>query len=535
MLLQPNFENIPNGYDLCDALEGGITAEWIINNLSNIIYSIDLSVQPIKHNTTRPTNENDYINEAISIILSGDLKITSKRKMLNKIARTLELGINELLTHCKESKNLEELDWRILEILDNQFTLVNLTIDHLGRDNIIYVNNNLYKYKVNKWHKVHDRLFKQTIQKILQNQYKEASKQKVDSILDLVKTELYDPEIVLNQNSESIITKNIRLAWEEGKFIEKLHDKSLYNTTCLNVDYDPYATAPRFEQFLEEIFIYDPDKESKKILILEMMGYILLKQCRFEKFFILIGEGGNGKSVLLNIIKSLLGADNISSVKLSQLGDKFLTAELYGKLANIVTEIAEGEQLPDEAIKTITSGERMIAQHKFQDPFEFEPYATPIFATNHLPYSKDHSDAIDRRAIIISFNRQFTKDEIDSTLIQKLDQEKPGIFNLMLNALEGLLRRDYFTIPPSSYELVKEWKKNDPFLQFIEQCCIIGEGKLLSKELYNQYCNWMNDNGNKNPLSHQTFTIRLKRLNVITVRGNQGRRMLQGIKLNNIY
>ncbi|AZL15906.1 DNA primase family protein [Rickettsiales endosymbiont of Stachyamoeba lipophora] len=528
MILPANFNNTPSGYDLCDAFEGGITAEWIRNNLPSITYSIDLSTKPIKQNK-------EFLIEAEQTILCYKLTKKQQLEMLSLLANEHKLPVSELLEELEEYCQNKGIDWKIYYLIENQLAIANKVINSLSRKDIKYINDKPYKYKKCKWEKISEREVKKIISHTLRSS-NYISKQKSESILDLIKTELYDPNIKLDQDIESIIAKNLRLVWEEGKFTEKSHDKSLYNTTCLNVDYDPNATAPRCEQFLEEIFAYDPDKEIKKILILEMMGYMLLKDCRFEKFFILVGEGGNGKSVLLNIIKSLLGADNISSVKLSQLADKFLTAELHGKLANIVTEIAEGEQLPDEAIKTITSGERMIAQRKYQEPFEFEPYATPVFSTNHLPHSRDHSDAIDRRAIILPFNRKFKREEIDTVLPKKLEQEKAGIFNLILNALEGLLSRGHFSIPPSSDELIREWKHaTDQILQFLEQCCTLGEGKVSSKELYQRYQSWAEDNGHKMPYSHQKLTIRLKKFNVMPVKGEQGKRLLQGIKLNNTY
>jgi len=108
----------------------------------------------------------------------------------------------------------------------------------------------------------------------------------------------------------------------------------------------------------------------------------------------LVGPGANGKSVLLNLLVEFLGRENVSAVSPAQLDNKFQRAHLLGKLANIVTELPQGATLPDEAMKSITSGEAMTVEFKYKAAFEFRPYSTIVIATNHLPHTRDFSDAI---------------------------------------------------------------------------------------------------------------------------------------------
>lgn len=268
----------------------------------------------------------------------------------------------------------------------------------------------------------------------------------VNSILDLFKTETYLPNHRFNVNRDTINTLNGELSWTGEDW--NIHGARLesYRTTQIPVKYDPAALAPMFIKFLNEIFINDADKTDKVMLVFEMIGYCLLSSTEFEKFFLLIGPGANGKSVLLTVIQALLGFDNTAAVQPGQLDNKFQRAHLDGKLANIISELPEGGQIPDAQLKSITSGELITAEHKFKSPFDFEPFCTLVFASNHMPHTRDFSDALFRRAVVIPFNRVFQEHEQDNHLAKKLKTELPGILNMALFAMANVFLRGQLTI-----------------------------------------------------------------------------------------
>ena len=134
----------------------------------------------------------------------------------------------------------------------------------------------------------------------------------------------------------------------------------------------------------------------------------------------LIGNGANGKSVLLSVIEALCGRTNVAGVQPSKFESTFERAHLHNKLANIVSELSEGEKLADAGLKSITSGEPVTVAHKYKDPFVLRPYSTCWFGTNHMPRTSDFSDALFRRAVIITFNRTFQQNEQNTNLLQPL-------------------------------------------------------------------------------------------------------------------
>jgi len=114
-----------------------------------------------------------------------------------------------------------------------------------------------------------------------------------------------------------------------------------------------------------------------------------------------------------------------------------------------VTELKQGEVIADAELKAITSGEPATVEHKHRDPFVMRPFATCWFGTNHVPHTRDFSDALFRRAVVLQFNRTFAPHEQDPMLKTKLLAELPGILNLTLNAYARALVGG-FTHPVSS-------------------------------------------------------------------------------------
>ena len=103
------------------------------------------------------------------------------------------------------------------------------------------------------------------------------------------------------------------------------------------------------------------------------------------------GDKSNGKSTFLDCVKAILGDRNISALDLKELGDRFNTSMMFGKLANIGDDIGDdflqGSQV--SVFKKIVTGNRIKAERKGQDPFEFNPFIKLLFSANDIPRMKD--------------------------------------------------------------------------------------------------------------------------------------------------
>lgn len=420
----------------------------------------------------------------------------------------------------------------------DQLSLARAVIQQVGSQNLLVTASHVWMWRpTGVWRPAVAGEVKQLVQRCLAQMGEKITRSLVDSVTDILKNEMLNTAHKWDCRTDVINTENGELYWDGANFVLGPHRRENYCLTQLPVKYDPHATAPRFLQFLFEIFYGDSDYWDKCTALLELIGYSLCSHTRFEQFVILIGRGANGKSVVLEIIRALLGSDNVSAVQPSQFSNRFQRAHLHLKLANIVTEIAEGAEIADAELKAIVSGEAITAEDKHKPPFELTPFSTLWIGTNHMPHTRDFSSAMFRRATILHFNRTFVAGEnADPFLRDRLVQELPGILNLALWAYAGVLKRGKFTEPSSSITAKREWRlQADQVAQFLEEACELSpDGRITSAALYAGYNSWAQASGIGRRLNHKNFTQRLERLGYAKMKGIGGRREIAGIKHVNL-
>ena len=470
----------------------------------------------------RPFEELTEAAKALTPDDTGDIQ-----QMLTEASALPPLKRDLVLKHIKESTKIPlgslraqvKFDQEVNE--DDHLTVAREVIGYIGADNIICVGEGLWLWNdKGVWQEVDDRLLRQRIQAVLEDQNINVVAGTVGSIADVLKSEIYRQDHKFNLgNPETINCLNGEIRLEGNDWLDPghwrchTHEKQNYRTTQIPVKYDPNAEAPRFKKFLQEIFEPDDDGREKSRALLEIMGYTLMSHSRHEKFTMLIGAGANGKSVLLSVLEALCGSENVSGVQPSNFDRTFQRAHLHMKLANIVTELKQGEVIADAELKAITSGEPSTVEQKFKDPFLMRPFSTCWFGTNHMPHTRDFSEALFRRAVIITFNRVFSDKERDPKLKETLFEELSGILNMALNAYAEALVHG-FTEPPSSACSKQEWKlEADQVAQFVDDACEVApEGSVNITKLYGRYQIWTGAQGINKPLGIKRFRDRLTRL-----------------------
>lgn len=286
-----------------------------------------------------------------------------------------------------------------------------------------------------------------------------------------------------------------------GKPAEKcVHNPSSkwLNTVKLEYDFDVDASCNRWQQFLDEIMEED---EERIAIIQEAFGYCLWDSTELERFFILVGSGQNGKSTMMNILEAMLGRANVSFLSPSELEDRFMRAELYGKLANICTDMDDVDRFSEKLIKKICSGETIIADRKFRKGVQWQPRTKLFFATNVLPRFVDITQGIWRRAIIVPFDVQIPNSRKDTRLLGKLKEELPGIFLWSVQGMIRLLRDREFTYSLECDRVHREYKRQCfPILTFLdEETELDEEGSITMKDLYQSYKAWCSEHGLTKP------------------------------------
>lgn len=459
------------------------------------------------------------------------LAAIQRRKVFDAIKKTTGMPLSDLKAamHENTESGSGELD---------QLSLAELVIDGIGRDNLLSAQSFVYQWDdAGVWRKQEDRAVKQLVQTQIKSKVDAVGKTLVDGVTDLLKNTIYKDSHQFDIGPpETVNCINGELSRIDGQWKLHPHDRQHYRTTQLPIAYDPQATAPRFMQFLLEVFKQDHDADDKVQAVLEMMGYSLMGHCKHEKFIILIGSGANGKSVLMSVMESLTGRENVAAVQPSEFANKFQRAHLHGKLVNIVSELKQGAVIDDEALKGITSGEGTTVEHKHRDPFVMHPFSTCWFGTNHMPHTRDFSDALFRRALLIEFNNVFKPElrNCDPNLKSTLMDELPGILNMVLTAY-GSAIDDGFTVPCSMRTALDRWRlEADQVAQFVDEECVLSSAnKEPSGVLFKRYQDWATENGIKQQVNTRSFKERLQRLGVVWVKDRSGRHFI-GIKCESV-
>ena len=397
----------------------------------------------------------------------------------------------------------------------DQLELARQVIRHIGAENVIFTDGTVYQWlECGVWKEQDDRSIKQSAQATIADNMIDVTANLVSGVTDVLKNEIYKPDHEFNRgNPETVNCLNGELELQAGEWTLRPHFREHYRTTQIPVAYDLQADAPLFCAFLEQVFRDDADKLDKIKALLELMGYTLMSHARHELFVMLIGSGANGKSVLLAILEGMVGAENVAGVQPSNFDRSFQRAHLHQKSANIVTELKQGEVIADAELKAITSGEPSTVEHKFKDPFVMRPFATCWFGTNHMPHTRDFSEALFRRAVILQFNRTFAKHEQDPRLKDTLLMELSGILNMSLQAYACALTNG-FTAPASSEAAKQEWRlEADQVAQFVNDVCT-RDADAMSKaaDVFSAYKDWGLENGIKQTMTMKGLRDRLNRL-----------------------
>jgi putative DNA primase/helicase len=184
------------------------------------------------------------------------------------------------------------------------------------------------------------------------------------------------------------------------------HSPEFLSTIRIPIVFDRHATCPEIDKFIAEVFPGDATA-----LLWEILGDLLTPERSVQKAICLLGEGGNGKSTFLELATNFIGPENGCHLSLQRFeSDRFSSARLDGKLANICPDLPSEHLSSSAMFKAITGCDRITAEIKYRDSFEFTPFARLLFSANRLPCSDDNSQAFFDRWLIVPFqNRSATR------------------------------------------------------------------------------------------------------------------------------
>ena len=375
----------------------------------------------------------------------------------------------------------------------------------IEKHNIIYVDRiGFYEWDGRVWNKISDNVVRNYADNLYGKRF--STSNRVNAACNLLKSRSIC-DIRFDRNP--VLTfQNGTLEIETGKFRD--FSESDYCSIIMDYDYDPHATAPVWEQFITDI----TDDEPRRAEILQFIaGYILLPDCRHQKIFLLIGSGGNGKSVYLELIQKLFGDRNVTHVEPNGLTKEFERIRLKDSLLNIGSDInsdfSKGEIR--EWLLKIADGTSIQACYKGMDHVDFIPRCKLVYACNAMP-TAEIVNGLNRRMQFVDFPCQYVENPDpddprqkprDIYLTQKLSAELPGIFNWAYSGYTLLRTVGYFTDAPEQTEFIRQFETtSNPVLVFCEDHDFVGN--ISRDEIYNEYKYWCESTGHRS-LSREKF------------------------------
>ena len=260
-------------------------------------------------------------------------------------------------------------------------------------------------------------------------------------------------------------------------------------TQLAPVDYDPAATCPRWDAFIEEIMVPSDDEADsrdkstvgaeKAAFLQTYLGYCLTGDTSAEAFLVMYGPTSrNGKSVCVEAVRNILGtysrtvnAETLLQAKRDGRGPSEDIARLCGVRMASVGELPQGSKLDAALIKSLTGGDTLNARYLGENSFDYRPQFKLLLHTNHLPACSDMSVFNSGRAQVLPFSRHFEEREQDRNLkrLFREPQNQSAILNWMIQGLRKY-REKGLHAPAAVKAATAEYRKDgDKVARFIEE------------------------------------------------------------------
>jgi putative DNA primase/helicase len=405
----------------------------------------------------------------------------------------------------------------------------------IAKHQLLYVNNvGFYEWNGKVWQSIPDLMAEYYADTLYGKRF--ATSNRVKAVKNLLKSRTV-AEVSFDRNPV-LSFQNGTLEIETGKFRD--FSQADYCSIIMDYDYNPDATCPVWERFIEDV----TDEEPRRAENLQFIaGYALFSDCRHQKVFILVGSGGNGKSVYLEIIQKLFGDKNVTHVEPTGLTDSFQRIRLKDSLLNIGSDINSNFSRGEirEWLLKIADGTSIQACYKGLDNVDFMPRCKLVYACNALP-TAEIINGLNRRMQFIDFPCQYVETPDpqkpkqkprDINLVTKLNAELPGIFNWAYAGYKLLTTVGYFTDTPEQQTLMRQFEQtSNPVDVFCEDRADSFNGSVSREDIYYWYTLWCDETGHK-PLSRERFLPKFR--DCMGERINDERRVRLNGKITRVF
>lgn len=281
------------------------------------------------------------------------------------------------------------------------------------------------------------------------------------------------------------------------------HDPADRLTRLANVEYDPDARCPGWEENLAQVLPDAPVRD----FFQKCVGYSATGDVSEQVIFMLQGRGGDGKSTVMNVLRAVFGDyTRGASAKTFMEGPDRSGSEASPDIARLAgdtrlvltSEPKRGKAISEDRIKTITGGGTIDARDMYEKIFEFAARFKLFLECNSRPRISGDDDGIWRRIMIINFPMQFLGDDADKKAPARLTLEASGILNWVLAGTLAWLEAGKLDPPPAVIDAVEDYRRSaNPFGEWMAERVDTSDPRVLtlSADLLADYKKWCEDNG----------------------------------------
>ena len=275
------------------------------------------------------------------------------------------------------------------------------------------------------------------------------------------------------------------------------HDPALLMTHVAAVAYDPTATAPTWERFIEQML---PDP-AMRVFVQRLLGYALTGDASEQVLFYWWGSGNNGKSTALDAVRNVLGDYSMQAspeLLVEDEGHKPEQAQFLGRRLVTMQEVSEGKRMNVTLMKYATGERVMRARHLYQEGMEFRVTAKMIVSANNKLVIRETDDGTWRRILLTPWTVSIPKGEVDKRLPERLDSELAGILNWLVAGAMGWYI-DGLAVPGAVTTASADYRaESDAIGAWLDACTVGGSAmQCSSSALYASYKTWCDSNGYK--------------------------------------
>ena len=536
--------NVPD-YCMNNKLKGETSKNWkLFPYIVDILHNRQSLIEPYKKIIEKQGHQAGAIKGWIKLAREGKLAKTSCNKMRDYLERFHKEDIEKICGECplyktqkkintiKESKDYSVLQKEVLTniILKERDKATELIVKEIEKENFIYTtrddkSSEMWFYKEGIYIPQGKSFVREFCREILREIY---TPQLANNIISKVEADTFiDHDTFFGTNyiyEIPLLNGILDIRTRELKDFDPT--KIFFNKIPIN--YEPQAECPAVLNHFKTIL----NTEEEINVLIELFGYLLLKEYKIEKAFMFVGFGRNGKSKTIELMKKFVGAENTSSLPLRTLHEEsFSLSELFGRMANLASDLSRTDLKETGTIKGLIGRDTIQAKRKYLRDLNFVNYAKMIFSANELPRIYDTTDGFWTKWVLIEFPFKFISKEqynlldekeklkhriIDIDIIEKIstEEELSGLLNYALDGLDRILKQKDFSYSKSTAEVKDLWiRKSDSFTAFCYDHLEEEPDSTISKEILRKmFYKYRKKHGNLSGASDKAIKITLENM-----------------------